>query len=135
MTLFQHQRPVRFQDIDAAGIAFFANVFGFFHDAYVEHLAARGIALSHVISAGTWGAPLVHAEADYKAPMRFGDTLTVAISGAQLGETSITVEYEIRNAATQRLCCLGKTVHAFIDRATFKPRPVPEEVRAAFSPA
>jgi 1,4-dihydroxy-2-naphthoyl-CoA hydrolase len=134
--LFALRRGVAFQDVDAAGIIFFARVFEYFHDAYVAHLAARGVDLARVIADGTWGAPLVHAEADYRRPLAFGDQISVQIADAHLGETAVTVHYRVAAADDDaRVHCTGKTVHVFIDRATFRPRPVPPEVRAAFTPA
>ena len=38
------------------------------------------------------GFPAVHAEADYHAPLRFGDVATIALSVVKLGESSITMQ-------------------------------------------
>jgi 1,4-dihydroxy-2-naphthoyl-CoA hydrolase len=127
---FSSHRAVRFQDIDAAGIIFFAKTFEFFHDAYVECLQHHGVELSQVLASNTWIAPIVHAESDYKHPMRFGDHLVVEISGAQLKERSMTVEYTIRNA--EKTSATGKTAHAFIDKTSMRPCSIPPEIRAIF---
>jgi YbgC/YbaW family acyl-CoA thioester hydrolase len=132
--LFEASRTVLFQDVDAAGIVFFPRVLEYFHDAYVAHLAARGVDVSRVLAEGVWGAPIAHAEADYKRPLRFGDPITVVLSAARLGETSLTVDYRIHAPGEPaRVYCTGRTVHVFIDRQSFRPRPLPSEVRAAFT--
>jgi 1,4-dihydroxy-2-naphthoyl-CoA hydrolase len=128
--IFSSARSVRFQDIDAAGIIFFAKVFEFFHDAYVECLEHHGVSLAAVLASGSWIAPIVHAESDYKSPLRFGERVTVALSGAELRERSMTIEYTIQSA--ERLCVTGKTAHVFIERASLRPCPIPAEIRAIF---
>ena len=129
-------RAVRFQDIDAAGIVFFARVFDYFHDALFEHYTARGMNMADVIRDASWILPIVHCEADYRAPMRFGDALAVEIERAELGRSSVTVHYVVRSASdASKVHCVGKMVSACIDRATFKPREIPAELRAVFTPA
>jgi 1,4-dihydroxy-2-naphthoyl-CoA hydrolase len=134
--LYSMTRPVRFQDIDAAGIIFFARVFEYLHDAFFECLASRGIDIAAVLSSRAWGMPVVHAEADYRRPLRFGDAVAVELDSADIGESSLTARYTIRDASERaRVYCEGRTVHVFIDRDTSRTRPVPDEVRAAFTAA
>lgn len=126
---------VPFQDIDAAGIVFFARVFDYFHNAFVAHLSSRRVSLAQVISAGEWGAPLAHAEADYKFPLRFGDPVRAEIVRADIGETSITIHHQIvSDTVPGRIHAVGKTIHVVIDRKTFRPRSVPLALRDAYTP-
>ena len=126
---------VSFQDIDAAGIVFFARVFDYFHNAFVAHLDDRGVSLPAVIAGGVWGAPLAHAEADYKFPLRFGDHVRAEIVHGEVGDTSVTIHHQIVSGADPvRVHAVGKTVHVVIDRKTFRPRPVPAELRDAYVP-
>ena len=127
--LFIAPCPVRFQDVDAAGVVFFAQVFGYFHDTYVAWLASRGVSLATVLASRTWGAPLVHAEADYRRPLRFGGDYRAAITSLEVGATSLRVHHSILEAS-DRVCVEGLTVHAFIDVSTGRPCPVPAELKA-----
>jgi YbgC/YbaW family acyl-CoA thioester hydrolase len=128
--LFEHRREVRFQDVDAAGILFFARAFEYFHDAYFALLALRGLDMPRILREGVWVAPIGHAEADFKAPMRFGETVVVEIERADIGRTSLTVHYRVTGEC-ERLYCTGKTVSVFIDRA--RPCEVPREIRGIFT--
>ena len=129
-------RVVRFQDIDAAGILFYPRALEYFHDAYLAHLAAKGIDLPRVLRERTWGAPIVRVEADFKSPMRYGDEIVVAIENAELGRSSLGVHYRVRaNGDPTRVYCSGKTVHVFIDPASMRPREIPEDVRGALAAA
>jgi 1,4-dihydroxy-2-naphthoyl-CoA hydrolase len=132
--LYSLPMSVLFQDADPAGIVYFARVFDYFHNAYAACMTERGLSLVDIIARGEWGVPLAHAEADYKGMMRFGDKLRAEIASIEFGQTSMTVHHEIvSDDSTRRVLCKGKTVHVFIDRATFRARPVPDAVRAAFS--
>ena len=91
----QQHRTVLFQEVDAAGIVFYSRIFDWFHDAYFAHLAAHGIDVPHVLATDAWAGPLVHAEADYHRPFRFGDRITVQMLSVKLGGTALTIEYRI----------------------------------------
>jgi 1,4-dihydroxy-2-naphthoyl-CoA hydrolase len=131
MDIFAERRTVRFQDVDAAGIVFYARVFDYFHDAYISFLRARGVPLEAALSDGSWVAPLRRAEADYRRPLRFGDEITVAIVGLDLEETEYRVAYRIESAAG--VACAGATVHVTVDPATFRRAPMPDRLRRALA--
>ena len=130
---FSHRREIRFQDIDAAGIMFYARFFDLFHDVYAEYLAANGAPLPAVIREGKWAAPLVHAEADYLAPLRFGDGVEVALTGGLLEGSRLQLGYRITRGDGV-VSALGQTVHVFVAVATFKKTAPPPEALAALAP-
>ncbi len=125
---FRHSVKVRFQDVDAAGLVFFARVLEYLHDCYVSFLAHSGSELSEVLREKRWAAPLRHAEADYFHPIRFGEELAVVLAAAHLEETEITLGYQVIGAADQRVRAVGQTVHTFVDPKTFERMPVPREL-------
>ena len=130
--LFALRMKVRFQDVDAAGTVFFPRIIEYFADAYAALLETGGVDWPAVITKGEWVAPLAHAEADYFLPLRFGDAIAVEIAGAALGSTSLTVGYRITAQRDRtRIHAIGQTVHVFVDGKTFRPRPIPDAVRAA----
>lgn len=128
--IFEEARAVRFQDIDAAGIVFFPRVLEYMSDAYGAFLAARGMHLPKSIEAGTYRIPLVHAEADYHAPLRYGDPITVEIVALVIGRSSFQIGYRIRHA-DKRVAAVGQTAHVCVGLPKFAPVPIPEELRAA----
>ncbi len=133
--LYSARRIVRLQDVDAAGVVFFARVLEYLNDTYLEFLASRGIAVAKLLHDRVWGTPVARVEADYQSPLRFGDEFEVMLDEARLGDTSLRLEYRIEGrAAGHPLHCRGAMVHVCIDLATFRPRPLPEELRSAFSP-
>lgn len=132
--LFAMTRPVRFQEVDAAGTIYFARVLEYFGDAYVGLLGARGIDLPALLDQGSVVAPLAHAEADYLLPLRFGDETRVEVVATHVGETSIRLGYRARDPSdATRVHAVGQTAHVFVDRRTFKKCPVPPAFRAALA--
>ena len=129
--LHEERREVRFQDVDAAGIVFYARAFDFFHDAYVSFLRARGAPLEEAVRDRSWVAPLRHAEADYLRPLRFGDRIRVAIVNVALEETEYTVAYRID--VDGEPACAGRTRHVAVDPETFKRTRVPDPLRRALA--
>ncbi|UQA57370.1 acyl-CoA thioesterase [Polyangium aurulentum] len=131
--LYTERRHVRFQDIDAAGIIYFARVQEYFHDAFVGFCRQVGIDLPEVIAKGKWGLPLAHAEADYMLPLRFGDEIVVELVWALPSERSITLVYRARTE-DGRVRAVGQMVHVCIDRETFRSMRLPDELRAVLTP-
>lgn len=127
--LHTESRVVRFQDVDAAGIVFYARTFDYFHDAYVGFLRARGAPLERAIRDGSWVAPLTRAEAEYLRPLRFGDDIDVAVVAVDLKETEYTVDYRVDLGGEP--ACVGRTRHVSVDPATFRRALVPEVLRQA----
>ncbi len=135
---FVRERAVRFQDIDAAGIIFYARAFDLCHDVYVEFLAEAGLPL-HESLAGPFIAPIRHAEADYLRPLRFGDRVEVALVLAQLGPvmpaTEVTFGFRIAKLPAREPAILVQSVHTFVTRARFERAEVPAPLVRALDAA
>ncbi|MFP4063447.1 MAG: acyl-CoA thioesterase, partial [Halochromatium sp.] len=78
----EHRFRVALHDTDAAGVLFFAHLFRHAHDAYEAMMARIGWPLDGLIRERQLGLPLVHAEADYRRPMRHGDQVAVRVERA-----------------------------------------------------
>ena len=136
MTAFTYATPVRFADVDHAGIVYYPRFFHFFHMAFEELWRARigPRAYSELIDRDKVGFPAVRAECDFKGPLSFGDTAEIEVSVIRLGGKSITFRYRIHRAgddARERsLCAEGQVVCAVVDLAKFVAIAIPERVVA-----
>lgn len=128
---FTHERPVRFADEDHAQIVYYPRFFHFFHEAFEEMFAAHGVPYRQCLDEKV-GWPAVHAEADYKRPVRFGDRLAIVVSVAKVGETSATFEYTGTRVGDDGPAVTGKIVVACLDMATMRSQSIPERYRALF---
>ena len=133
---FTFATPVRFADVDHAGIVYYPRFFHYFHLAFEELFRVRMGPRAYVdlLDRDRVGFPAVRAEADYKAPLRFGDTAEIELSVERLGGKSITFRYRVfrgAEAASPRvLCADGKVVCSVTDLAAFRAIAVPETIRA-----
>lgn len=118
-----------FQDVDAAGIVFFARIFEYAHDVYAGLLAEAGHDLAGVLRQAQWAAPIRHAEADYLRPLRFGDEFEIAIVRAHFAPSELTLG--TRLAVGDQPVALVQTVHTFVDRKSFERTEIPEALRQA----
>ena len=125
--------PVRFQDVDAAGVLFFGRIYDYLHLAYEEFWVSGGVDRAYFFGGAPWVVPIAHSEADYKAPIRHGDVITVTIDVARVGRASFELRYAVTGEggpADRRVA--ARTVHAFTSRAPggrLKPIAIPEELR------
>ena len=122
---------VRFADVDHAGIVYYPRFFHYFHVA-MEELYERefGMTYPEVIDVDHVGFPAVHTEADYRRPVRYGDTLAIAVTCVRIGTRSVTLRYRARRAAGGEECAEGRVTTACVDMRTFTSMDVPERYRA-----
>jgi 1,4-dihydroxy-2-naphthoyl-CoA hydrolase len=130
---FSYPVWARFQDVDAAGIAFFARIAIWFHDAYFAFLGERGCDMPRLIAGAPWMAPMVHSEADFLAPIHFGDRLLAQVVAAHLGDTELAVGFRLVRASGGEVVAVGQQAHVFVERRSFQRVPVAPEMRRAFA--
>ena len=141
---FRCRRLVEFRDTDAAGIAHFSAFFFWMESA--EHELLRHIGLRVVdhepddaaTLAAEWATrdatggdqrlevswPRVSVAADYKAAVRFGDEVDIAIAVAETGASSVAYAFRFESAG--RLVATGRVV---VVRCLLRPSCTPLPVR------
>ena len=129
---YQQQITIPFQDIDAAGIVFFAHLFRYAHETYEQFMSAHDHSLAEILKNGEYLLPLVHAEADYKQPLRHDETITIELSVKKLGESSFTLQYHCLDSAA-KVRAVIETVHVTLDASQKKPMPIPDSLRAVLA--
>ena len=92
---FTYYYTVRFQDTDAAGVVYFANIFRICHEAYEVSLAASGINLKSFFTNSSVAFPIVHANVDFFRPMYCGDNLVISLLPEKIGLDKFEITYEI----------------------------------------
>jgi 1,4-dihydroxy-2-naphthoyl-CoA hydrolase len=124
---FTYNRTVRFQDTDAAGVVYFANVLSMCHEAYEASLAASDINLKLFFNNPEAAIPIVHANIDFLRPMFCGDELIIQLIPQQLGENKFEIIYQITAASsTEQKLAKAITRHVAIDPITRTRTQLPE---------
>jgi acyl-CoA thioesterase FadM len=85
-------------DVDAAGIAHYANAFRWRDLAFTGWLLAIGRPLSGLLEDGLL-LPCVAASAQYLAPTRLDDSLDLLLMAARVGNTSFDLRMEARSSS------------------------------------
>jgi 4-hydroxybenzoyl-CoA thioesterase len=131
---FTYSIPVRFADVDHAGIVYYPRFFHLFHVAFEELWRARAGAIAYrdLIDRDHVGFPAVRADCEFRAPLRFGDTAEIEVTIARMGAKSIEFRYRVsRSEPAPRVTCAdGTVVCAVVDLERFSAIAVPERVRA-----
>ena len=139
MAPFRASFPVRFADVDHAGIVYYPRFFHYFHVAFEEFFRQRmgqGAYLA-LLDERRIGFPAVRSECDYRAPLRFGDMVDIEMWIERLGSKSIRFRYRAVRApaapgAEPVPCADGAVVCAVTDLASFRAVEVPADLRALF---
>src|SRR2546426_2147175 len=130
---FTHRLNVRFDDVDYAQIVYYPRLFSYCHWAFEEFFAKEaGVTYAQMLTVRRVGFPTVHASADFKQPLRFGDVCRVVMETVKLGDKSIGNEYKLYLGETQKLCAELEVVTVAINMDTFESVKIPEDVRVAF---
>ncbi len=125
---------VRFGDTDPYGIVYFVSYFRYIHRAIEEFLRACGLRPEETFknTEEGFGLPIVEAWARFRRPSRYGDLLRVNTQVQEIRAKAIIFRFEFFPEIGEELMAEGTANLVAVDRA-FRPRDLPERVRAAIS--
>jgi 1,4-dihydroxy-2-naphthoyl-CoA hydrolase len=122
-----YTRTIHFQDTDAAGVVYFANVLAICHEAYEASLAASGIELRSFFRDPNYAIPIVHASVDFCRPMFCGDVVTVHLNAVERSDNEFEVVYEmVATHGENPKLAQGLTRHVCIEPTRRRRQPLPE---------
>jgi len=122
---------VRFNDVDFARIVYYPRLFGYCHAVFEDFFAAKaGMSYADVLQKRRVGFPVVSAKADFKSPLRFGDTCRVAMEPLHLGKRSLSCRYRLYLGESDQLCAEVEVTSAVVSMEDLKPVDLPADLRA-----
>ncbi len=124
---FIYQRTVRFQDTDAAGVVYFANVLAICHEAYEESLAASGINLKSFFTNPAVAIPIVHANIDFLRPVFCGERVFIHLISQNLGNDNFEIAYIVLSSNEKQIA-KAVTRHVCINPVTRTRQQLPNEI-------
>jgi 4-hydroxybenzoyl-CoA thioesterase len=128
--MFSYERPVRFEDVDAAGIVFFPRFLGYCHEAMEAMLAPLRGGYAGLVVDRRLGLPAVRIEADFKSPLRFGDVARISVVVERIGRSSTTLAYTLYRKSDGAVVAVVRHVVVSSDLGTITSTPLPDDVRA-----
>lgn len=111
---FIYHRTIRFQDTDAAGVVYFANLLAICHEAYEASLARSGIDLRTFFTNSQFAIPIVQANINFRSPLFCGDKIAIQLTPKLLNEQSFQIHYQI-NLDHDQLVAEAETKHICIN--------------------
>ncbi|MGH2568480.1 MAG: acyl-CoA thioesterase, partial [Bacteroidota bacterium] len=128
---FKHTTEVRVRnyEVDWQGIVHNANYLLYCEVGRIEYLKRVGVTVDLNTIRGRSKVVLVRNEIDYKAPAYFDELLTVYTRISRIHNTSFMMEGVLEKADTGEIVAENIAYHVWLDAATDRPTPVPDEFR------
>jgi len=128
----EHRIP--WPDVDLARMVYFPRYFSYFEMAELEWIRTQGHSYESFLETLDIWMPRVSVQANYHAPARLADLLSIEMFVAALGRTSYTFGYEAFRLPERTLLADGTITIVTVSRNDFKPVPVPEALRGLLAP-
>lgn len=120
----------RWMDNDVYGHVNNVQYYSFFDTAVNRWLIEQGVLDIHK---GEVIGLVVETSCSYFKPIAFPETVHAGIRVAKLGTSSVRYEVGLFRDDDDVVSAAGYFVHVYVDRATNRPVPLPEPLRAALS--
>lgn len=130
---FATELPVRFGEIDQAGVVYYPRFFHYFHQAFEEWFRrALGVSYPDLVLKEKIGFPSVRVESEFLSPLRYGDRARVQIEVLEVGTKSLTLRYELYRMPDDVLSARATIKTVAINNDTFTSVAIPALWRERF---
>ncbi|MCW5630938.1 MAG: thioesterase family protein [Burkholderiaceae bacterium] len=123
--------PTRWMDNDIYGHVNNVHYYSYFDTAVNQFLIERGVLDIHH---GEVVGFVVDTACSYFRPLAFPDQVHAGIRVARIGNTSVQYEVGLFRNDDVQIAAAGRFTHVYVERASGKPVPVPDAVRAVLAP-
>lgn len=130
---FTSTYKIRFDDVDGAGILYYPRYFHLCHQT-LEDVFDHGAPVSYpeMIHGRRLGLPTVAIQSEYRSPLEYGDSVAIELAVADMGRSSMVLEFTIRREADGAECFNARITTVLIDLDTRKAVPFPDDLRGFF---
>lgn len=125
------ERPVKFEEVDAAGIVFFARFATYAHEAMEHFFGGLAGGYAGLITERRVGLPAVRVEMAFTSPARYGDVLRIETTVARVGNRSATLRYRMRRVSDGEAVAEVRHTVVTSDLRVLRSCDMPADVRAA----
>jgi acyl-CoA thioester hydrolase len=125
---------VRWADVDLVGIMRFSAFPRLVENAEQDMLREAGLSYAKIFEAPSVWMPRRHLSIEYFAPARIEDELAMVTYVSRMGDTSLTVNVDVRARDTWSMIASAAMVVVCVTVDTFTKRSLPRMVREALAP-
>lgn len=111
MKVYEHK--TQYYETDQMGIIHHSNYIRWFEEARSDYLEQLGIGYAAMEERGLL-IPVLAVQCEYKTMTHFGDTVRIEMRLETYDSVRMTVVYEVKDAVTDELRCIGQTKHCFM---------------------
>src|SRR5438093_7585595 len=130
---FKATRRVEFSETDMAGIMHFSNFFRFMETAEHGFYRSLGFSVDMPETDPRLGWPRVHAECDYKKPLRFEDLVEIHLLVKEKRSKTLSLQFRFRKLqgdfseeVARGTLIIACVIHG--SDGSMKAIPIPEEI-------
>ena len=109
-----YKHKAQYYETDSMKIVHHSNYIRWMEEARVDFLEQMNLGYDVMERAGI-ASPVLAVECEYKSMTRFAETVVIAVRLTNYTGVRFDIVYEMRDAATGALRCLGESSHCFID--------------------
>ena len=129
MTPFRLLLRVRYGECDAQQVVFNTRYGDYVDVAATEFYRAVFGSYQALLDQGL-DSQVVRMVTDWRAPARFDDVLQLEVSTLHLGNSSFSLQVDIRRHADQAAIARSEVTYVMVDARTFSKRTIPDALRA-----
>jgi acyl-CoA thioester hydrolase len=125
----------RYAEVDQQGVVFNGHYLTWFDEACTGFLDHVGVTYPQIIDGGH-DVQVVHSEIDYLSPVRWRDTVRVAVHCERIGSTSFTLGFVVLRRSgdgAEQAAVRGHNVYVVVSTADWAKRPIPNPLREALN--
>lgn len=123
--MFTTKYKISFGETDPGGIIFFAELFKITHIIYERFFESFETEKNYFLD-DEFIIPIVHTEADFILPMKFGDEIKCTVMVESIGSTSFTLKYNFQKKDI--IMATSITTHIVVKRNDFIKTKIPSEL-------
>src|SRR5687767_4877862 len=124
---FRHRQRVRFGETDMQNVVYYANYLLYAEVGRVAYLRELGLLYGDIVAKGL-DFTIGEARVRYRAPLRFDEEFDIKVRVGEIRQSSWAFEYAVDRADGLR-CAEMTTVQVMIDRSSFRPKRIPEDLQ------
>jgi acyl-CoA thioester hydrolase len=139
LAVTEYSLPIvpRYAEVDQQAVVFNGHYLTWFDEAVTGFFDHLGASYPDLMASGL-DMQLVHTEIDYTAPVRWRDTVRVAVVGERVGATSFTIGFTVlrrRDGSDEVVAVRGRNIYVVVSTDDWTKRPVPDALREALTSA
>ena len=124
--MFIYRRTIYLRETDATGVFYFSQQFNLALETLEAYFLTKKFTLRELIEKSDFLMPIVHAEADFFAPLYVGDQIEIELSVGAINTSSFSLQTRWVALEGRKLLGTTKIIHATVLKETGKAFPIPE---------